>query len=60
MTGIICAKFLRWFNNKMRGRKVLLLMDNFLGHELRVKLVSGKTGLSNVKIKFLPKNTTSY
>jgi hypothetical protein len=59
MTGVICAEFLRWFNNKMRGRKVLLLMDNFSGHELGVELVGGKTGLSNVEIEFLPKNTTS-
>ena len=36
--------YLRWFNNKMssQGRKVLLLLDNFLGHELRVQLVGGK------------------
>ena len=37
-----------------------MLIDNFLGHELGVKLVGSKTGLSNVKIEFLLKNTTSY
>jgi hypothetical protein len=31
-----------------QGRKVLLLLDNFLGHDLRVNLVGGKQGLSNV------------
>jgi len=44
----------------MQGRKVLLLMDNFSGHELGVELVGGKTGLSNVEIEFLLKNTTSH
>ncbi len=60
MTGLICAEYLRWFNNRMQGRKVLLLIDNFSGHELGVELVGGKTGLSNVEIEFLLKNTTSH
>jgi hypothetical protein len=30
----------------MRGRKVLLLMDNFSGHELGVELIGGLEGLS--------------
>jgi hypothetical protein len=33
-----------------KGRKVLLLMDNFSGYELAVQLVSGLQGLSNVRI----------
>ena len=43
MTGLICEEYLRWLNNKMRskGRKVLLLMDNFSGYELAVQLVGG-------------------
>ena len=44
----------------MRGRKVFLLMDNFLGHELNIELVSGKTGLSNVEVEFLLKNIISH
>jgi hypothetical protein len=61
MTGLICEEYLRWLNTKMRseGRKVLLLMDNFSGHELAVQLVGGKTGLPNVRIEWLPLNTTS-
>ena len=61
MTGLICEEYLRWLNNKMRGerRKVLLLMDNFSGHELAVQLVGGLQGLSNVRIAWLPPNTTS-
>jgi len=41
------------------GRKVLLLMDNFSGHELAVHLVGGLQGLSHVRIAWLPPNTTS-
>ena len=59
MTGIIMEDYL---NNKMRGqgRKVLLLLDNFSGHDLGVNLVRGKQGLSNVRVKWLPPNTTPY
>jgi hypothetical protein len=61
MTGLICEEYLQWLNNKMqgKGRKVLLLMDNFSGHELAVQLVGGLQGLSHVRIAWLPRNTTS-
>jgi DDE superfamily endonuclease len=54
-------EFLRWLDNKMRarGKKILLLLDNFLGHELGVQLVGGLEGLNNVRIAWLPPNTTS-
>jgi hypothetical protein len=60
MTGLICKEYLQWLNNKMKseGRKVLLLMDNFSGHELAVQLVGGLQGLSHVRIVWLPLNTT--
>ena len=38
MTAVICLEFLQWFDQQMRGRNVLLLMDNFSGHELAVQL----------------------
>jgi hypothetical protein len=60
MTGAICKRFLQWFDNKMCGRKVLLLLDNFSGHELGVQKVGGLDGLENVKIRWLPPNTTSH
>jgi hypothetical protein len=62
MTGLIMEEYLRWLDNKMRVecRKVLLLLDNFSGHELGVILVGGKEGLANVRIEWLPPNTTSY
>ena len=61
MTGLICEEYLRWLNNKIRGerRKVLLLMNSFSGHELNVQLAGGLQGLSNVRITWLPPNTTS-
>ena len=62
MTGLICQEYLLWLNNKMKaqGRYVLLFMDNFSGHELGVQLVGGKDALSNVKVRWLPPNTTSH
>lgn len=62
MTGLITEEYLRWLDNKMRanGRKVLLLLDNFSGHELGVQLVGGINGLDNVQIEWLPANTTSH
>jgi hypothetical protein len=62
MTGLICEEYLQWLNNKMEAeqRHVLLLMDNFSGHELGVQLVGGQQGLSNVRIEWLPPNTTSF
>ena len=53
MTGLIMEEYLRWLDNKMRGegRKVLLLLDNFSGHELGVQLVSRLEGLNNIRIE---------
>jgi hypothetical protein len=61
MTRLICEEYLQWLNKIMRGkrRKVLLLIDNFSGHELTVQLVGGKTGFLNVRIEWLLPNTTS-
>ena len=60
MTGKIFKEWLYWFDNLMARRKVLLLLDNFSGHKLRVEKVRGLDGLQNVKIRQLPPNTTSY
>ena len=61
MIGQICEEYLQWLDNKMRGkrRKVLLLMDNFSGYKLAVQLVGVLQGLPNVRIAWLPLNTTS-
>jgi hypothetical protein len=62
MTGLIMQEYLQWLDNKMRakGKKILLLLDNFSGHELGVQLVGGLEGLGNVQIAWLPANTTSH
>ena len=36
---------------RAEGRKVLLLLDNFSGHDLGVELVGGKEGLDNVQVE---------
>ena len=45
--------YLSWLNNKMisQGRKILLFLDNAPGH--------GHHSFSNIKLEFLPPNTTS-
>jgi hypothetical protein len=43
-----------------KGRKVLLLLDNFSGYELGIQLVSSLKGLNNIRIEWLPLNTTSH
>jgi len=62
MTGQILAEYLHWLNNIMAAQKrhVLLFMDNFSGHELGVQMVGGRDSLSNVKVRWLPPNTTSH
>jgi hypothetical protein len=60
MTALIMKEYLLWLNKKMRRRKILLLLDNFSGHELGVELVSGLEGLLNVRITWLLPNTTSH
>jgi hypothetical protein len=56
----IFAEWLRWFDNRMRGRKVALLMDNFSAHEAAVKTInSSNERLKNTLIIWLPPNATS-
>jgi hypothetical protein len=53
----IMIEYLYWFDRKMTGRKVALLMDNFSAHELAVKPIGNQ--LQNTWIIWLPANTTS-
>lgn len=55
----IMIEFLLWFDRRMAGRKVVLLMDNFSAHECGVREIGGETGLKNTRIVFLPANTTT-
>jgi hypothetical protein len=61
VTGIM-VEWLRWFDNLMAGRKVILLMDNFSAHECAVAELEAMplgSGLMNTEICWLPPNTTS-
>jgi hypothetical protein len=51
-------EYLKDFDNRMRGRKVLLI-DNFSAHELGVKLMEEAKLLKNTKVMWLLANATS-
>lgn len=53
MTGLLFQEFVRWFDDRMKGRKVLLIVDNCPAHPKVIE------GLRNVEMFFLPPNTTS-
>jgi hypothetical protein len=55
MTGAIFKEWLFWFDSKMKGQKVALLMDNFSAHKAAVKDIQ----LQNTIIIWLPANSTS-
>ena len=60
MTGTLFAEYLRWFDNKMANRNVILLMDNFPAHELGVQMIEESNHpLQNTTIICLPPNSTS-
>lgn len=61
VTGIM-VEWLRWFDNLMAGRKVILLLDNFSAHECAVAELEALplgSGLVNTEICWLPPNSTS-
>lgn len=60
MAGLIFSEWLIWFYNKMANRKILLLIDGFSAHQAGIDLTADKGyTLNNVRIEFLPANTTS-
>jgi hypothetical protein len=62
MTTGIMVDWLLWFDKQMRGRKVLLLMDNFSAHVAAVNELEAMPqglGLKNTEVVFLPPNSTS-
>lgn len=60
MTGIIMEEWLRWFDSRMTGRQVVLLMDNFSAHELAVENINKSLyPLRNTLVIWLPPNATS-
>ena len=43
----------------MAGQKVALLIDGFSAHSTELDLIEAERRLNNVKVMFLPPNTTS-
>lgn len=60
MISTIMEEWLRWFDLRMTGRKVALLMDNFSAHEKAVANINTSARpLQNTLVIWLPANTTS-
>lgn len=60
MTAKIMEEWLRWFDSRMAGRRVVLLMDNFSAHESAVQAINKSSSLlENVLIIWLPANSTT-
>jgi hypothetical protein len=57
----IMKEYLCWFNNQMRikGKKALLLIDDFSAYELSVELMEEAKELTYTKVMWLPPNATS-
>jgi hypothetical protein len=56
----IMIEYLRWFDSQMRGRKVILLMDNFSAYVAAAELIEASDSpLRNTKVRFFPLNVTS-
>lgn len=56
MNSTIMLEYLEWFDRRMSGRQVLLLMDNFSAHEAASRTLT----LRNTRVHYLPPNTTSH
>ena len=62
MTSVLFEQWLRWFDNQMAGRRVVLVMDNFSAHRVAVdELLSLPTefSLRSTEVIWLPANSTS-
>jgi DDE superfamily endonuclease. len=57
MTGAIFKEWLFWFDGRMSGRKVVLLMDNFSAHEAVYAEIGQQ--LQDILIIWLPVNSTT-
>lgn len=57
MTGEIFKEWLMWFDKKMAGRKVVLLLDNFSAHETAFRDIGPH--LQNTLVIWLPCNSTT-
>jgi hypothetical protein len=57
MNTVIMLRYLKWFNARIAGRKVALVMDGFVPHVNAAEELKGQ--LQNVQIIILPPNCTS-
>lgn len=53
MTGLLFEEYVRWLDEQMHGRKILLVVDNCPAHSNNIQ------GLQNIELFFLPPNMTS-
>ncbi|KAL2315592.1 HTH CENPB-type domain-containing protein [Schizosaccharomyces pombe] len=59
MTTSIMEEWLRWFDDLMKGRKVLLILDKFVAHECALENIrNSERKLVNTTVVFLPVNST--
>jgi hypothetical protein len=60
MTIYIMEEWLCWFDNQIRGRKVVLLMDNFSAYKAAAEVIRlSLNPLQNTLIIWLPPNSIS-
>jgi len=60
MTGKIFRDWILWFNRQVAGRRVILLLDGFSAHRTGLKYLAAEdVQLPNIRVHFLPENTTS-
>ena len=59
MTGVIFAEWLRWFNSRVAGRSVALLVDGFSAHHTGLEMVKVNEELTNVKVRTSTLSLTS-
>lgn len=60
MTSIIFEEWLRWFDSRMTGRRVVLLMDGFSAHKLAAETIQKSHPLQNTLLIWLPPNSSSH
>jgi hypothetical protein len=58
MTTVIMLKWLTWFDKRIHGRKILLLIDGFSAHKAAVRILIENSSLKNTRVEFLPPNCT--
>jgi hypothetical protein len=59
MNSLVFQEFLTWFKQQVGERKVLLLIDGYRAHRTGLEFWSNANSSTNVRVEFLPPNTTS-